>query len=171
MYPLALSAFETIQDVNELNRFFRACVVAYIRHNVVARLESSLLEGAVFGLARTLRENGDTSAAVQTLRDVAPNDATFVEAFRTATISNRAAARYVLRTIELTRRKTEELEVALPPKVHVEHIYPQTPPEAQRWPEHSRVLNRLGNLTLLSRRLNAAIRNGLFNAKRAAYAE
>ena len=171
MYPLALSALETIQDVNELDRFFRACVVAYVRHNVVARLESSLLEDAVFGLARTLRENGDTNAALQTLRDTVPNDATFVEAFRTAAISNRAAARYVLRTIELTRRRTEELEVALPPKVHVEHIYPQTPPEAQRWPEHSRVLNRLGNLTLLSRRLNAAIRNGVFDAKRAAYVQ
>jgi len=171
MYPLALSAFETIQDVNELGRFLRACVVAYVRHNVVARLESSVLEDAVFGLARDLRANGNTDAAIGTLRDIAPNDATFIEAFRTTTISNRPAARYVLRTIELSRRRTEELEVALPPKVHVEHIYPQTPPQAERWPEHSRVLNRLGNLTLLSRRLNAAIRNGSFDAKRPAYAQ
>lgn len=171
MYPLVLSAFETIQDVNDLNRFLRACVVAYVRHNVVARLESSLLEDAVFGLARDLRENRDTNAAIQSLRDVAPNDQVFVDAFRTATISNRAAARYVLRTIEISRRRTEELEVALPPKVHVEHIYPQTPLEGARWQEHSRVLNRLGNLTLLSRRLNAAIRNGSFEAKKPAYGQ
>jgi len=171
MYPVALSAFETIQDVNELSRFLRTCVIAYVRHNVVARLESSVLEDAVFGLGRVLRENRNVNVPMETLRDVAPNDLTFVEAFRAATVTNRAAARYVLRTIEISRRRTEELEVALPPKVHVEHIYPQTPPHAERWPEHSRVLNRLGNLTLLSRRLNAAIRNGSFEAKRPAYAQ
>ena len=33
------------------------------------------------------------------------------------------------------------------------------------------MINRIGNLTLLSRRLNQAIRNGRFDAKRDAYRE
>jgi len=43
----------------------------------------------------------------------------------------------------------------------VEHVYPQTPAGA-KWPNHTQVINRLGNLTLLGKRLNTSIRNADF---------
>ena len=73
--------------------------------------------------------------------------------------------------IEMAKRKTEELRINPPSKVHVEHIYPQKPLEGQRWTTHDRFIDRLGNLSLLDKRINSAIRNGGFAAKKAHYAE
>jgi hypothetical protein len=85
-------------------------------------------------------------------------------------ISHQKSARYILRELELDRRATEEIEVAPPHRVHLEHIYPRSPQEGVLWPRHTQVINRLGNLTLLSRRLNQQIKNGPFVAKKTAYA-
>ena len=49
--------------------------------------------------------------------------------------------------------------------MHVEHIYPQTP-DGEKWPNHVQVINRLGNLTLLGKRLNTAIKNADFATKK-----
>ena len=74
-----------------------------------------------------------------------------------------------LRRIEERRRTTEELDVATPDRVHLEHIYPQNP-TGGRDPGHNTIINRLGNLTLLSRRINQAIKNAPFDEKKAHYA-
>jgi hypothetical protein len=50
-------------------------------------------------------------------------------------------------------------------RVHVEHIYPQTP-AGQKWLNHATIINRLGNLTLLGKRLNASIKNANFATKK-----
>ena len=53
---------------------------------------------------------------------------------------------------------TAEVTVAGADRVHVEHIYPQSPLEGNRWEEHDRYVGRLGNLTLLDKRLNEQIK-------------
>ena len=169
MYPLMLSAFDVITNTNDLRRFLNMLVVVYMRHTVIGRLENSLLEDEVYKLAKTLRADHDVNAIMAELREFAPNDEIFVAAFRNAVVPDRGIARYVLREIERAKRSTEELEVALPPKVHVEHIYPQTPRPGEKWPEHSSVINRLGNLTLLSRKLNTSIKNAPFDEKKPSY--
>jgi uncharacterized protein with ParB-like and HNH nuclease domain len=171
MYPLTLSAFESIESNEDRQRLLSAMVVTYVRYNVISRLENSLLENVVFALARTLRWQPDARVAIQTLRNFAPNDNAFVAAFQTAVVADRSVARYILREIEGSRRTTEELEVALPPRVHVEHVYPQTPRPGEKWAEHSSVINRVGNLTLLSRRLNTTIKNAPFLEKKPSYAQ
>jgi hypothetical protein len=50
-------------------------------------------------------------------------------------------------------------------RVHVEHIYSQTP-DGPKWPNHAQVINRLGNLTLLGKRLNTSIKNADFATKK-----
>ena len=170
MYPLALSAFESLTR-DGLQRFLHAIVVTYVRHNVIGRLENSLLENVVFELAKSLRAQPDCNAAIEVLRNFVPTDNAFTAAFQTAIIADRGAVRYILREIESSRRTTEELEVALPPRVHVEHIYPQTPRAGEKWSEHTSVLNRVGNLTLLSRRLNTTIKNASFPEKKPYYAQ
>lgn len=49
--------------------------------------------------------------------------------------------------------------------MHVEHIYPQTP-DGPKWTNHAQVINRLGNLTLLGKRLNTSIKNADFATKK-----
>jgi Protein of unknown function (DUF1524) len=77
------------------------------------------------------------------------------------------SARYLLTAIEHHYRGTGEVRVEDPDMVHVEHVYPQRPGKGRRWQKHDVLLNRLGNLTLLSKRFNQSIRNGPFRTKKA----
>ena len=138
---------------------------------MIGRLETTALEARFFTIAARLRVDQDVGAAIASLREFAPGDDAFVIAFRTTAVPERSVARYILRELEHARRTTEELNVALPPRVHVEHIYPHTPRAGEKWENHSAYINRLGNLTLLSRRLNTAIKNAPFAEKKPRYAE
>lgn len=169
-YPAILSAFEITDNADALKDFLTAVVATYVRHTFIGRLESSVIEDFAFALAQRLRNNEDTPAAIEEMRAFAPNDETFETAFQNVSISRTATARYILRELEHKKRQTEELEVSTPSRVHVEHIYPQTPLQGQRWANHAQVINRLGNLTLLARRLNVGIRNGTFDTKKPSYA-
>jgi hypothetical protein len=82
-----------------------------------------------------------------------------------ASISRVATARYLLREIEHAKRVTGEVAVEASDKVHVEHIYPQTPSSA-KWSNYTQMINRIGNLTLLSKRLNIGIKNADFAIKK-----
>ena len=77
-----------------------------------------------------------------------------MELFRNASIPSTKVARPILRRIEISKMTTEELNVANPKRVHVEHIYPQKPKAGEKWDGHNKVINRIGNLSLLSARIN-----------------
>lgn len=168
LYPAVLSAFE-VGDLEQKKRLLRALVALYVRHNVIGNLDNSELETLVYEVAKELRATRDFNGAIQKLREKAPPDDYFVDQFRTAQIRKMTTAQYILRELELAKRLTEEVEIASPDRVHVEHIYPQTPLPGQKWPNHNVIVNRLGNLTLLSSRLNTTIRNGEFAAKKPSY--
>lgn len=68
-------------------------------------------------------------------------------------------------------QKTGEHSVELPDRVHIEHIYPLRPSREERWPGHGSNINRLGNQTLLAKRINQSISNGKFSDKRARYSQ
>jgi uncharacterized protein DUF262/uncharacterized protein DUF1524 len=168
LYPAVMSAYE-VGDPEAVRNFVHSLVAAFVRHSVIGRLENSRLEDRIYRVARELRASRDFGAAIAALEAFAPTDEEFARAFRTQSITRRDTARYVLRELELARRTTEELTVAPPSKVHVEHIYPQTPRAEDRLPNHTSVVDRIGNLTLLDRRLNAAARNTAFPEKKQHY--
>jgi hypothetical protein len=72
----------------------------------------------------------------------------------------------MLSSLEARASETGEVNVAGPDHVHIEHIYPQSPLEGERWQEHERYVNRFGNLTLLGKRLNEQIKNSGFEVKK-----
>jgi hypothetical protein len=160
LYPALLSAFQV--DSDQVGPLLRALIATYMRHTVIGRKENSRVEDTVFRLARDLRANGDFAASINTLRAFAPADPEFANTFATASVSRMEAARYVLRELEHDLRRAGELQVAPPPRTHVEHIYPQNPPPERRSPQHASIVNRIGNLTLLAGRLNAAAKNAAF---------
>ncbi len=170
LYPALLSAYD-VGSVEQRRLLAQALLVAFVRHNVIGGLESTQLEQVVYSIARDLRANQDFPAAIHQLIQFAPGDNAFRNAFASASLPRRATARYILRELELNLRATEELDVAPPSRVHVEHIYPQNPQPGGKWANHSAAINRIGNLTLLSRRLNAAGQNADFNTKRGFYDE
>lgn len=165
LYPAVLSAIQTIGFGPELIKVLKGLLIAYVRHSTVGRLENSVLEAVVYSIARQIRTGMSSNECTNLLVSFCPNDEQFASAFTTAIIKDRASARYLLRELEHARRPTEELRIAMPSRVHVEHIYPQTPSSSERWSNHDQVLNRLGNLTLLSRSLNTSIKNKPFAEK------
>lgn len=137
----------------------------FVRFNVIGGRETTVLESTVYDVASKLRITKDFDAAVAALADLAPNADDFVAQFQRASVSRMATARYLLREIEHAKRLTQEVAVEGTDRVHVEHIYPQTP-AAGKWPNHAAMINRLGNLTLLGKRLNISIQNADFATKK-----
>jgi hypothetical protein len=94
-----------------------------------------------------------------------------VSRFARASVSRITTARYLLHEIEHARRKTQELSGEGTDRVHVEHIYPQTPAD-ETWHNHAAAINRLGDLTLLEKRMNTSVKNADFATnKEKAYAD
>jgi hypothetical protein len=171
MYPLLLAALETWADRAQVAALAGAAVVAYTRHAVVGKKEQSTIEDLAFGLARQVREGAALPTVVAALKAFAPGDDAFRLDFSHFATSRTAHARFLLKGLEEDLRTTEELQTAPPSKVHVEHIYPLNPPQDRRWATHTDSVIRLGNLTLLSARLNKQLRNADFATKKAKYAE
>lgn len=169
LYPVLLSGYVVAagreNHLDQLRDLAQALVALFIRYNVVGGRETTVMESTLYSAAARLRNDGDFGAAIRSLAVLAPNDDSFVRDFRRASVRRIATARYILREIEHAKRQTQEVVVEGTDRVQVEHIYPKTP-EGQKWTAHDQFINRLGNLTLLARRLNASIRNKDFETKK-----
>src|SRR5215510_4707964 len=135
LYPVILSAYESGGE-EDLKPFLQAVLGTYIRHSVIGGLENSRLEDLAFSIAKEIRNKRTLRSAISKFRDFALDDINFKIAFERASLSKSQSMRYILRELEYQRRRTQELQVAPPSKVDVEHIYPQTPAADQRWPNH-----------------------------------
>jgi len=168
LLPAVLSAY-SVEDVEGRKRFLNALVATFVRHSVIGNLEMSRLETIAFEIARQVRADKVFEPSIARLVAFAPNDDQFAAKFKTARLGRSKTARYVLRELEHAIRKTQELAVEGTERVHVEHVYPQTPATGQRWNDHDLWVDRIGNLTLLARRLNEKIRNSKFTEKKPEY--
>ena len=122
----------------------------------------------MFQQARDLRTSRDFARMRRAIVAFAPNDAVFRARFRVAKVTKSSAAKYVLRKIEEHERGPATGETAVVSRVNLEHIFPENP-RGTRLPHHDDMVDRLGNLTLLHRRINTALRNAPFREKRATY--
>ena len=168
LLPAVMSAVD-VGMIDDVRLLLDALIRFFVRHNLIANLENSRLETVAYRLAKRLRQDADFARAHRALEEAVPALDNFETQFASVSISRQKSARYILGRLEQQLRITEEIDIAPPHRVHVEHIYPKNPPAGSRWPHHTQVINRLGNLTLLSRRLNETIRNSSFDAKREAY--
>jgi uncharacterized protein with ParB-like and HNH nuclease domain len=141
-------------------------VAVFVRHTLIGGLAGSELESVAFELAVRLRKKKDFVAAQRQLRDFAPSDAAFKRAFEKAEVTRIKSARYLLTAVEHHFRRTGEVRVEDPSMVHVEHVYPQSPKKGAKWKSHDDAVNRIGNLTLLGKRMNQSIRNTNFKTKK-----
>ena len=174
LYPALLSGKMivldgTSTDEPELTGFFEfvsALLTIFVRHSVVGKRDASELEGVVYSVAVDLRKNKSFDEAVATLRKASPSSQQFQDDFAKVAFKLNGRARYILRELEHAKRKTQEVAVEIPSRVHVEHIYPKTPLQGREFPNHEDVVYRLGNLTLLGKGINVAIKNSSFEEKR-----
>ncbi len=165
--PVLLAGIER-HNADEIVEVGRSLVSLFVRWSMIARLESTVLEQHLFELAPEIWDRLPLGEVLGRVREVAPSDDQFEQAFAIASLSRPGYRRHVLARLEMKLREdaeADEVEPRAPALLHVEHIYPQTPATAAAaWDDHDDWVDRIGNLTLLHRRWNTAIRNGDFAA-------
>ncbi len=163
LYPLLLSGLAV--DETSMRKLLDAAVTFYVRNVIVAGQGGTSAENVLFSVAQILHETGKLSEVLLQLHDKSVSQGAFEEAAKSLTGLETAQARYLLRGIEVDRRDNDETDIARQPRIHIEHIYPQKPRTA-KWANHNSYVNKLGNLTILSRRINTSIKNAPFDQKR-----
>jgi hypothetical protein len=167
-YSLLIAAEHDLTSADEKKNLARALVSLVIRYNIVANLDRAKIESVVYSAAKALSDGKGITAALELLLAISPSESVFATGFETLTFSasNIGVARYLLRCFNNELAATEEVSISGPDKVHVEHIYPQNPPQERRLQNHARVVGRIGNLTLLDKALNTNIKNADFPTKK-----
>lgn len=174
--PLLLAVSSRLDDLKTVASFSEAVAVRYV---VVGGGSTSRLEGA-FQQARDLIRTGTNAAEAleEAFRDLMPDDDAFRASLaRVRVDSQESGWRRIL--IELERElSNDELEVSGTSAVHIEHVLPQEPREGdlESWGIVSRedsmdVVGSLGNITLLSGKLNQKGSNRSFSEKKTLYRE
>lgn len=147
-----------------------------VRLAIAGRLGSGPTEDGVGECARKVRDGSVTSVAKlkTALGPAAVSDAEFKEAFETYRTRNSRQARFLLRAVEVQRRTDTKETVELTPSadettVNLEHVLPRNP-APKTWTGFSADdvashAYRLGNMVLLSKAMNAALKNGDFPTK------
>lgn len=172
--PLLLAILEkfTPKDVTQV---FKKLVSVAVRFQIVGGVGGGALERYYSETAKAISESKITSVkdVISTFINV-PNDSAFEQAFAIATISKQNLARFYLRSLEEGQSaSSEKVSSKDTNRVNLEHVLPQTTNE--EWskvfsPEDSRAfVKRIGNLALLSSKVNSSFMSESFEEKKVAY--
>jgi uncharacterized protein with ParB-like and HNH nuclease domain len=168
-YPMLVAVLRACPT--EFETALRAAVSLIVRQNVVAGQVTGKLESAFFAAAKQTHQDKKFANALGILRAASPDAKVFRSSFLRLEFNSygHSTAKALLSGIERQFVGTGEKFIASARKVHVEHIYPQTPKIGDKWSDHNHWVNRIGNLTLLSSKLNTALKNELIAAKASEY--
>lgn len=166
-YTLLIAANHKFSEEDQ-KTLAKALVALVVRHNTVCKLDRATLESEAFARAKDISTGVNLEQILGLMRAKSPEDELFTTMFGSLQfpVTGNPVARYLLRAFDGLMSTTEEVSIAGSDRVHVEHIYPQTPKTEDKWEKHDEYVTRLGNLTLLDRRLNEQIKNSLFPVKR-----
>jgi hypothetical protein len=166
-YALLIAASRSLGEPAR-RRLSTALFSLIVRFNIISDKDRARFETTMFTAAKTISDGAGEGAALALLRGLSPTDDEIRQNFLTLNFGRAQAGivQVLLRAFEYNLRDTEELIIATPEKVHVEHIYPQKPPPAARLANHDECIGRIGNLTLLDHRMNQEAQNSGFVEKR-----
>lgn len=170
--PLLLSGRHVL-GVKDFEKLIRMCVDLTFRYSTICNQNPNKLERVYSSLAIQLREGaigiGGVKREFGTLN---PSNETFITAFEEKEVKNSELARYILSILNDHVMGKEEIGVYQNVyKVNLEHIMPKK--LDKEWEhyvkkagiKHKDFLNRIGNLTLLSKNKNVKASNKSFEEK------
>jgi hypothetical protein len=175
--PLMLAVARRF-DPAELEKAFKMFLSWSVRFLIVGGGGGGKLD-RYYGLRAKQVSNGEIKDAAQlsaSMADVVPSDAVFQEEFSRASVKKANLARYYLRAIHVFRSQDENAAFLLNEDanaVNLEHVLPIHPSEDWKIDPDvaSSVYKRLGNMVLLPSKVNVALGNGGFDAKKETYAD
>lgn len=175
-HGILLSLWKVLSDdPADFERRVRRLLNFMVRYSKIAERPSNTIDEELSVWARAIRSAKSTPDAFDTwLRKEAPTPEQFIESFKTLKIKSGPTARLILMKINnaLNDEDVPEAMIADPEKMTLEHVIPQTP--CAGWSAYLEakgisledVINRVGNLTLLTGPQNSAALNNEFVYKR-----
>lgn len=177
MRPLLLALVDRFIPT-EVDLSFQRLVSAAVRFTITGGLGSGSLERLFTDAASAVRnkEMATFDDLHRALLPKVPSDDEFEDAFSKARVSKAPLARYYLACLEREADEKKSSELIPNPDtdaVNLEHILPERPTTAWNVTQEDAadLYKRIGNLALLSTRINAEIGNQGFEAKMKHYAE
>lgn len=172
MLLAALAHFE-LKDVEAVVRMLVAWNVRLI---IVGGLGGGVMEAKYAELARAIR-SGDlknVAALAEAAKAFIPGDTQFRSQFAVATVSKVPLARYYLRSLEMASTDKSKIEKIPSPALTLEHVLPEKP--GDNYPQFTAeakklYAKRLGNLTLLTHKINSDLKSSAFDVKKGEYAK
>ena len=185
VYPLILFIYREVTDENERRSILKLLESYLIRRNI-CRLTAKNYNNLFISMIRTLarRRNESKQISAGSIRDILssfteetnrfPDDAEVRTAFRQSALSNQNA-REILYLIALYQKKSPLVDVAKLSlsSYSVEHMmpvkwrqnWPILDPDDQKEAARDRAMRTLGNLTLVTKRLNSKLSNDAWDEK------
>lgn len=178
LFIVLLAALET--DRSGFLALVRMLVAFTFRYSTICSLTPSNILQPFVAMAREIRETGVVDTPVlfrKYLAVLCPDDSQFQSAFSRKIVRGNAQARYILAKINDYLSPNPSMRTEVDPfSTDLEHILPKrygAAWEAQRrdFPGGiDKYIYRLGNMTLISARLNRDVGNAEFAIKKRAYA-
>lgn len=173
--PLLLAGLRCLAP-SHFEKLSKYALALSIRHSVLGNLNPSDLETAFYQAARTIRtlkSQGNTSAkclreAKVILVRIAPDDRSLLPKAEDLYLT-RGEAQYILTTIANLQSRTREVSVS---DANLEHIFPLNPDST--WGDTTELEPltwHLGNLTILSTKLNRKAANVHYTTKAKYYSQ
>jgi hypothetical protein len=172
-FPLLVAAHRKLSDI-DFASLLRSCVIISFRYNVIGSQPTNEQERVYYTVAQKIA-NGEIktiSAALEGMKAIYPNDEAFKVAFaekiiRTTNSRNLRIVRYILCALEKQAGGIDnDFESD---SFNVEHVLPQNPEndwEAFSDEEVDVMAYRLGNMALLSKKVNKNLGNAGFFTKK-----
>jgi hypothetical protein len=160
---------------NDFEKLLRAVISIYVRHTLVSNQNPLELETAFYDAAREIRAKYESkvpsakclAAAKSILNKLNPADALIEETVGDLLLSRAQACWFVTELANGMQSQTKEIGMD---KANLEHIFPQN--AGADWPNRDKLepfIWHVGNLTVLSNRLNSKARNSGFATKSKQY--
>lgn len=177
--PLLLALLDSsAMQAKDIELALGFLVAVSVRLLVSGRAGTGRVEGIYTQQARRVREGQIKNAhdLARSMSGDVPSDSEFRIDFRSASVSKSSIARYYLRTLESVAEGGVGLEYIVNPdqmEVNLEHVLPKRPSDDWGIDEETidEYVDRIGNLALLTQKLNSKIKNASFSIKRPIYLE
>jgi hypothetical protein len=175
--PLLIAILKKFSK-NDVEKSLRLIVAWSIRNLITGDTGGGTLEIEFSNQAQLIStEKIKTFAQLKkSINNLIPTNETFKKAFEIANVSKSYIARYYLSEIERSYHTTVEQETSKNTEnVNLEHILPEKADLKKDWSnfseeQHKSYCHRIGNLTLLDKKMNSNEKSSAFKSKQKTYA-
>ncbi len=171
--PLLISILKKFSKA-DIEKSLRLIVAWSVRNLITGDTGGGTLEVEFSNQAKLIStEKIKTFAQLKkSINHLVPTNETFKKAFEIATVSKSYIARYYLSEIELSYHSTTEQKTSTNTEnVNLEHILPEKADLIKDWSifseeQHKSYSHRLGNLTLMDKKMNSNQKSASFTEKK-----